>query len=283
MELFSGRWAKIHTPSETQVFGETINSPAISFDDALLLRPDVSVWSENAGKRLVATSVVAAILLLCFAIFVRFSIPQYEVPLADIRLNVELLVNDAATTEQAVDAASDQVVDESSVSPAATDTQAPPVEALIEPQRRLTDATTAEKVVPPGAATGVQVSPSTAGSVDWYLEMELATGGVLEEEPKRWTPGGHMQEKKEEAAKRYAPAKRKTEIWGTSERDIYGRTVVNAGKCDVVLDDPVLKAPGSMLNLVHYLRHCLGPNGPEFDLSGIEEIKARRKYLQPLE
>ncbi len=158
------------------------------------------------------------------------------------------------------------------------ETKSEPVEESTE---LLTEQVPTNESIADGSITNNPIDKTDADHslavVDWYATMDDITSEIPASK-------GHLSPlaaAKEAAQKRYAPVGKRKEIWDYVEKDPYGRTLLKAGDCYRVLDDPHLPTIDIFENFTRFLVFCRNVDRSEISMDGLDEILKRYKYLQP--
>ena len=117
----------------------------------------------------------------------------------------------------------------------------------------------------------------------WYqvLETVASHSDLLTDNPRSMS--ARFDELRRVATIRYSkPDSRfKTPVWENVEKDTMGKTILRAGDCYRVLEDPRVTQIWFQENFGQYLVFCETTGKPPVELAFVQDIQARYNYLQP--
>lgn len=117
----------------------------------------------------------------------------------------------------------------------------------------------------------------------WYqvLESVASHSDLLTGHPRSMS--AKFDELRRVAVIRYSKpdARFKKPVWENVEKDTMGRTILRAGDCYRVLEDPRVTQIWFQENFGQYLVFCETTGKPPVELAFVQDIQARYDYLQP--
>ena len=215
---------------------------------------DHPLWVSATRRRLVVCTVSAAVLLTAVVFLVR--LPPLPL-LPDRAPAIDLtLLEPAAPVEPEL--------------PKPAEVTPPPV-APAEPVESDTE-TMAEVDEQP-----VEIEPETTPAIDWYAPLPNVASDVLDRQRQAPSMTPEFDARRRDAQARYAPAPGNGQrpVWENVEKDTLGRTILKAGDCYRVLDDPSVINRYAMEQFTQYLVFCNNVRkGPE-ELPWVDELRER--------
>ncbi len=216
---------------------------------------DLPAWVEATRRRFAVCTMLAAFAVAALVLLVRF--PEILVPV-ERTPEIDLVLLEPALP----------VEPESPPLPAEV---TPPPVAPAEPEE--SDAETiAEADEQP-----VDIEPETPPAVDWYAPLPNVASDVLDRQQHAPSMTPEFDARRRDAQARYAPApgNGRRPIWENVEKDTLGRTILKAGDCYRVLDDPSVINQYAMEQFTQYLVFCNNVRkGPE-ELPWVDELRER--------
>jgi hypothetical protein len=126
-------------------------------------------------------------------------------------------------------------------------------------------------------------APKPSPHVDWYAALDRAAIESVEQAGKSPSMSPQFDELRLVARERYrkseAPVKKP--IWENVEKDQMGRTILRAGDCYRVLDDPSVANRWAQEHFTQYILFCGSGKQLPKELPFVADIVARYAYLQP--
>jgi len=222
-------------------------------------------WRIQQSRRRLAVSLVISAAVVGGALsLLRFSVESLypsEVPAI-----VEISVVQQQTFDEQLEA----------IEPIEEIEEDPPIEAVAEEVTEIdpepdSTATAREDAGPPEVTT------------DWYQLLETvasASDSFTDESP---SLSAEFDELRRVAALTFSkPDTRfKKPIWENVEKDTMGRTILRAGDCYRVLEDPRVTQIWFQENFGQYLVLCETTGKPPVELAFVQNIQERYNYLKP--
>ncbi len=205
-------------------------------------------WSAQSQRRLFVSCVMSAFCIATVVLVLRFPVAEQSRPFTE--LLVQIL---AEEVKPDVPPQTDARTAEQSIEPAAE-----PAESPQEAQQ--------------------EAAENPALSRDWYALIPEAVSSTLDSVPRQYSINPVFDEKRRLAATKFRPsnAPRKTPIWENVEKDALGRTLLWAGDCYRVLDDPNVGNRDAYEIFGQYMVTCLASSDTPKLLPWVKEIQSRR-------
>ena len=125
--------------------------------------------------------------------------------------------------------------------------------------------------------------PAPQPQVDWYAAMQAAARNVGQQDNKTASMTPRFDRLRQHARRQFrasmAPVKKPA--WENVEKDQLGRTILRAGDCYRVLDDPSVANQWVQENFTQYIVFCSNADPPPQELPFVADIIARYAYLRP--
>ncbi len=205
-------------------------------------------WSGQAQKRLLVSCAMSALCIATVVLVLRFPVAEQSRPFTE--LLVRILAEEARPDEP---------------------------DAAEEPQA---DEKTPEQLSQPGSipATQEDVVESPRLPKSWYAEIPDAVARALDDAAYEHAVNPAFEEKRRLAREKFAPSKapREVPIWENVEKDALGRSVLWAGDCYRVLDDPNVGSREAFETFGQYMVTCLASSDAPKELPWVKEIQSRR-------
>ncbi len=205
-------------------------------------------WSGQAQRRLLVSCAMSAFCIATVVLVLQFPVAGKTRPFTE--LLVQILVEEVAP--DVPEPAEEPDVDDKG-----------PVEAS---QPRSTA----------GAQEEAETSPRSYR--DWYADIPDAVTSTLDNAPREYSINPAFDERQRRAREKFPPseAPRKVPVWENVEKDALGRSVLWAGDCYRVLDDPNVGNRDAFETFGQYMVSCLASSDAPRELPWVKEIQSRR-------
>ena len=150
------------------------------------------------------------------------------------------------------------------------------------PEDTLTEQLAEDLSAEPQADVDIESDPSerTTPAVDWYAVMQKAVRSDKLYEIRTMHPEFDEQRRVARLRFRKSEAPVEKPIWENVEKDQTGRTILRAGDCYRVLDDPRVTNRWAQETFGQYMIYCDGGKSGPKELPFVEKIVERYAYLR---
>lgn len=206
-------------------------------------------WSGQARRRLLVSCAMSAFCIATVVLVLRFPVAAQSRPFAE--LLVHILVEEARRPDSGDPAEARDVDDQA------------PEQPLLP----------ADTPAPQADAVEMQQSPR-----DWYAEIPEAVTSTLDNAPQHYSVNPVFDEKRRLARDKFRPSRAPHEvpIWENVGKDTLGRSVLWAGDCYRVLDDPNVGNRDAFETFGQYIVSCAARADTPQELRWVREIRSRR-------
>ncbi len=205
-------------------------------------------WSGQARKRLLVSCAMSAVCITTVVLVLRFPVAEQSRPFTE--LLVQILAEEVRPDDP---------------------------EAVEEPQA---NEQAPEQLAQPGSlpASEEDALESARMPKDWHAEIPEAIARTMDDAAREYSVNPAFEEKRRLARGKFAPSKapREVPIWENVEKDSLGRTLLWAGDCYRVLDDPNVGSREAFETFGQYMVTCLASSDAPKELPWVKEIQSRR-------
>ena len=229
-------------------------------------------WQSASRRRLrIALAIATAIVLLILMLPLRLEPPPASPDELTVTVVRQETPDQASVPEPVPEPEVRPVEEPESAQPEATVAEAPSDAEDDSPPMPA-----AEQTPDPPAA-----EPATPPTRDWYALLETTAARVVGESAATPSMSPDFDAARREAEVRFAPARAGAPppIWENVEKDLLGRTILVAGDCHRVLDDPNVGNRYQFETFTQYLVFCNSGRTPPKKLAFVADIRERYDYL----